>query len=62
MCVGVSRSPPGGDKRAEGEATREGESEGLCKCKQEGKREAVIKKTERHVFCRVLRKAWRGAL
>uniref|UniRef100_A0A3P8TMZ8 Sperm flagellar 2 n=1 Tax=Amphiprion percula TaxID=161767 RepID=A0A3P8TMZ8_AMPPE len=30
--------------------------EGLCKCKENETRKTVSKKTERHVFCRVLRK------
>lgn len=59
MHVGVSRRPPGGDARAEGGTTREGEGEGICKCTQKGKREAVIKKTERYIFWKVLRKGSR---
>lgn len=50
VCLGVSRSPQGGDKRAEGETSREGDNKGLCKCKQKEKRKAVIDKTKGHVF------------
>lgn len=61
MYVDVSRSPAGGDKRAE-ETAGGGAGEGPSNCKPERKKEAVIKEKERHVFIRALRKLWRGVM
>lgn len=61
VYLGVSRSPAGGDKRAE-ETAGGGAGEGPCNCKPEGKKEAVIKEKERHVFIRALRILWRGVM